>query len=345
MNLETFGQAVNAVVTEFTLKAFLKAGKNKFRILCAPDDESGFRIVKRHFLQNWIVSGSGFTRAPLCLETVDCPGCLLAQQLGAAGDTEGAKQASAKIRAIMYCIDRSEPTDAMGNLSVRVLEISQTLLRELAGLASVWKYDFTDPETGCDIIIDRAQTRAHQSSSRDSIDFDSVAEAGQRRIQPSPLTPEELELLNNLNLDLFAEQDKPDPAAFHQALFADEPETTSPTQSAGETPISFRQPQPAPVQPQPAPVQPQPAPVQPQPAPVQPQPAPVQPQEETQPALGQTLPGSWEGEPGQFPFDDCAGFGTSFEAGSDICLICPRAKKCLAQVRAASLATKVNGNS
>lgn len=334
MDLKVFSQEVDVATSTFTLKAFPQPGTNKYRVICAPDDPKGFRTVFRHFLQQYITLPN-FTKAPLCLQTEDCPGCQLAQELAQAGDREGSRRVAAKLRAVMYVIDRQEPYDALGNLTPKLLEISQSLLRDLGRLVSKWNYNFADPEGGCDIILTIPQKRQGRGQTA-SIDFDTEAREGSMHIKPSPLTPEERALLSDLDLDKAIEAEMPDPEVFRQALFATEP----PSQDFGafnfgpsRKPVGGLQEEPQ--------LELQEAGEESQ-AKLEAVPETASESSEATAASDETIvevsPKSWQGKPNEFPFDSCLSFGADFQADSPICLICPRSRECIQEIRAKVMA-------
>lgn len=77
------------------------------RIVPRPEDPGlPYVKVRRHFLQSYIVTGSNFPRAPLCLGA-NCPGCRLVRELFAEGNTEEARRAAAKERFVFWAFDLS----------------------------------------------------------------------------------------------------------------------------------------------------------------------------------------------------------------------------------------------
>lgn len=134
-----------------------KAGKNVVRFLPPPIGKSSpFKLVWQHGVN---VSG-GFVSFPCPLREhkQPCPACQKAEQYKASGnpaDYERAKALFAKRRIFANIIDRSEPEKG-----VQVFGFGRKVHEALVALRTDIDAggDFTHPETGFDIIIERKGT-------------------------------------------------------------------------------------------------------------------------------------------------------------------------------------------
>lgn len=186
-------------------------GTHFYRILRDPtkgDEVPPFQECSRHFLQQYITA-ENFSRAPVCLQTIDCPGCIFADLLQAEYESEFVR-VKAKRRFCWNAIDREFPTNEEGVLLDKILEVGWTIFNDLGkegGIGQQWG-DFTDPDTGYDIRVLRGVGQAGWTFYQTDVLL--VAQEGSRAKAPklSPLTEGERALLTTL-VDLEAEVEPP----------------------------------------------------------------------------------------------------------------------------------------
>ena len=139
--------------------AFLKLGpgKHKVRVLPPPvGKDTPFKTVNQHFIE---LNGEKLVFAcPRYESKKPCPACAQADKLRKSGnpaDRDLAKDLYAKKRFFVNVINRAEP-----DKGVQVLGIGFTIMGALTKLAQDADAggDFTDPQNGYDIIINRTGT-------------------------------------------------------------------------------------------------------------------------------------------------------------------------------------------
>jgi len=192
----------------------LKDGENRFRFVCKLGEEEPWREVFRHFLPREYRS-EGFTGAPLCLGNVaNCPGCQLVERLREVSQDAVADKARAQRRYIFTVFARSDNdkyNDA-GALVVKLLEVPPTVFQGLGRVIREWvDEDFTDPDTGFDILIARST-----SGPMTKYEVKAISKKGTEGLAlvRSPLTEDERVVLSESCPDLDAELELPDAVAF-----------------------------------------------------------------------------------------------------------------------------------
>ena len=135
----------------------LEVGKTKVRVLPPPVGKSSpFKTVNQHFIE---LNGEKLVFAcPRYEAKKPCPACMEADRLRKTGnpaDRDAAKDYYAKKRFFVNVIDRANPEKG-----VQILGIGFTIHGALTKLAQDVDAggDFTDPEQGYDIIINRTGT-------------------------------------------------------------------------------------------------------------------------------------------------------------------------------------------
>lgn len=224
------GQAANVIrITQ---------GSHLYRFLRNPEDERPpWRECRRHFLQDYITM-ENFSRAPICLEVLTCPGCILSSMLGEAGYEQASSRSKAKRRFVWNAIERENPANEEGVLIPKLLEVGWQIFHELGkeqGIMEQWG-DFTHPDEGYDIRITRGIVDGWTNYAT-SVDLVQQGEDSRAKAPAlTALTESERELLSVLN-DLDVETAKVDIELFQSAL---DPKSalaiTASTQVAGTEP-------------------------------------------------------------------------------------------------------------
>lgn len=193
----------------------LTDGITRVRVVARPGDEEPWREVSRHFLQNYI-QHDDFTKAPICLGNSSCPGCRIVAQIIQGGDAQGAKKVQAQRRFLWVAFSRDNPFDDNGKLKLKLLECPPTVFQGMARASNEWRRDFTDPVVGFDLNIIRSSTGS--SMPKYAVEAVTTLEGATKSVVQSPLTEEELALVNESFPDIDALTRPPEYRAFAAAM-------------------------------------------------------------------------------------------------------------------------------
>jgi len=223
MNIDKLGQRAASLGGDIPWIP-LRDGVNKVRVVAKPGDDEPWREFYKHFLSEYI-HADDFPKAPVCLGTPECPGCLLSEQLRSDGNEIAANRARAQRRFVWAALSRDNPYDDDGALRLKVIECPTTVFQGMARIAAEWGMDFTHPEEGYDLEILRSKSgnmtkyEVRASTSRDG---------ATQTVIKSPLTEEEQALVREAFPEIEAVTRTPDIRRFAAALgFAvEEPEVS-----------------------------------------------------------------------------------------------------------------------
>ena len=217
MNVERMSQEAAALYGD-VLWISLKEGQATVRVVSRPGEEDPWRKIYRHFLQDHVKTDD-FPRAPICLEDSSCPGCMFAEKarvegLRESGSERDANRLKGQRRYVWVAFSRENPADEEGNLALKLLECPTTVFLEMMDVANEWG-DFTDPETGFDLVIKRS---AGAGIPKYDVSAATKREGNTRTVIYSPLTEEEKGLIENDYPDLDEILRRPNRARFALAL-------------------------------------------------------------------------------------------------------------------------------
>lgn len=142
----------------------LKVGKNVVRFLpaLADSDHGPFVTVYQHFLRIPGQDKPTVFNCPRKMANEYCPACAKAESLSATGSTADRKAASAfwpSYRVFASVLDRSEP-----NSEPKTLAFGSMIMNDLQKIREDEDWgDFTHPEDGFDIVIERTGTTMHDT--------------------------------------------------------------------------------------------------------------------------------------------------------------------------------------